>query len=221
MSDNTKLLSEILTELRHLRTQFQAVARALKSDAPNYQRPLAAFGRFDWSSIGAIVLESDQDGVSKAEYNGHQFTRRSKTGKFGDGIWFSRPTGKSEDGSNLYARLITFKDHSQAEAMPGKLATAVQPSQPVRPAQPARANGATRPAQPAPAGDMFVYEYGDKRVVPQPARAHFDAYRRAHGEAVPADGDSLKAWCVAQGRIPANNGESAPKDGAPKEQETA
>lgn len=110
-----------MKEMKGIHTTLAAMGRAMKSEAPNYQRPIAAYKIFDWASIGAVVIESDGDGPTRVEYLGHHFTRRSGGGKFGQAIWFSRPMGKNEDGSNKYARLITFKDYSEAEELDGRI----------------------------------------------------------------------------------------------------
>lgn len=116
-----KQFQTLLAELRGIHTTLAAMGRAMKSEAPNYQRPLSAYRIFDWASIGAVVLDGDAGGPSRVEYLGHHFTRRNGAGKFGEAIWFSRPQGKNEDGSNKYARLITFKDYSEAEELDGRI----------------------------------------------------------------------------------------------------
>lgn len=125
-----KQFQTLLAEMRGIHTTLAAMGRAMKSEAPNYQRPLSAYRIFDWASIGAVVLDSDAVGPSRVEYLGHHFTRRNGAGKFGEAIWFSRPQGKNEDGSNKYARLITFKDYSEAEELDGRIEMDEPKSQP-------------------------------------------------------------------------------------------
>lgn len=60
----------------------------------------------------------DQYGVAIVNWRGLQFVRRSPSNKFGEAIWFSRCTGKGEDGENKYERLITFKPISKKEVEP-------------------------------------------------------------------------------------------------------
>lgn len=86
--------------------------------APNFRKPFDDFAHFDWTTIGAVVTATDDDGVSAVEWNGYDFTRRAGSGKFGRAIWFSRPTGKDAEGNNTYVRLVTFKDRSEAEPIP-------------------------------------------------------------------------------------------------------
>ncbi|MHC5762616.1 single-stranded DNA-binding protein [Nostoc sp.] len=95
-----------------------ALDRLSPRTAPNYQFPLEQFKNFDWSAIGATVEKSDQYGAAIVSWGGQQFTRRSPTNKFDPAIWFSRCTGKAEDGSNAYERLITFKPLSKTEVDP-------------------------------------------------------------------------------------------------------
>jgi DdrB-like protein len=86
--------------------------------APNHQYPLESFKTFDWSTIGATVEKSDQHGAAIVSWNGQQFIRRSAVNKYKPALWFSRCTGKAEDGSNAYERLITFKTLSKTEVEP-------------------------------------------------------------------------------------------------------
>lgn len=94
---------------------------APEAGAPNLQKPIAEFKGFDWSTIGASVVQRDQYGAAVVEWGGKQFTRRSPDNKFGAAIWFSRSTGeKDEQGRNQYERLITFKVLHEAEPIGSK-----------------------------------------------------------------------------------------------------
>ena len=86
--------------------------------APNHQYALENFKDFDWASIGANVVRSDQYGAGIVSWRGQQFVRRSPSNKFGDIIFFSRCTGKDEEGNNKYERLISFKPISKVEVEP-------------------------------------------------------------------------------------------------------
>lgn len=89
---------------------------APEAGAPNWQKPLTKFKTFDWSSIGASVVQSDPYGPAIVEWGGKQFVRRSPDNKFGAAVWFSRATGgKDAEGRNLYERLITFKAPQEVE----------------------------------------------------------------------------------------------------------
>jgi len=100
---------QILAELKKQTDLLNQILAQHGEASPNYRRKMAAYQTFDWASIGAEVVTSDQHGVNVVLWNNHQFIRRSGTGKFGNGIWFSRATGQGENGTE-YARLITFKD---------------------------------------------------------------------------------------------------------------
>jgi hypothetical protein len=91
--------------------------------APNYQYPLESFTTFDWTSIGATIVQSDQYGAAIVSWRGQQFVRRSPSNKFDPAIWFSRCVGKDDSGENRYERLVTFKPLSkvEVEAIPEKV----------------------------------------------------------------------------------------------------
>lgn len=86
--------------------------------APNHQYALENFKDFDWTTINATVERSDQYGAGIVTWRGQQFVRRAPSNKFGEAIWFSRCTGKSETGENVYERLITFRPLSRVEVEP-------------------------------------------------------------------------------------------------------
>lgn len=109
---------EVLQQLKAqtgLMAMMKATLDAMANDnapaSPNYRRQLAEYPNFDWQAIGATVSQSDDHGASEVEWRGHRFTRRSGSGKYGEAIWFSRPTGSDDNGGTSYARLITFKDN--------------------------------------------------------------------------------------------------------------
>lgn len=106
--------------LAGIEAQLQQLAIAA-NPAPNYQKPLADYWRFDWSIIGAIPRGHDDEGVTSVEWNGRLFTRRSPQNKFQEAVWFSRATGKDELGNNKYEKLITFKDAAAAEELGSKV----------------------------------------------------------------------------------------------------
>lgn len=115
---NDEALGQLAATTELLRVISYQLDRLIVQTAPlgpDYRRPLAAFKGFDFSSIGADVIASDGQGVSAVEWNGHQFTRRSAGGKYGDAIWFSRAVGK-QDGETQYVRLVAFKGNGKIEA---------------------------------------------------------------------------------------------------------
>lgn len=100
--------------------RIESVVRAVASQhPPNWKRPLNAY-KNEWvKAIGATAIASDQYGPAIVSWCGHTYTRRCGQNKtYGAAIWFSRATGKKEDGSNIYARLITFAGSAATEAEP-------------------------------------------------------------------------------------------------------
>lgn len=119
--DQTDLWLEIQhRQMQALERLASAVERLAPSTiaAPNYQHPLEEFTTFDWSSIGATVERVDRHGAAVVNWRGFQFVRRSPSNKFDPAIWFSRCTGKDDNGSNQYERLVTFKPVSRIEVEP-------------------------------------------------------------------------------------------------------
>ena len=95
-----------------------ALTRLVPDIAPNYQFPLESFKTFDWSIIDAEVVKFDQYSAAIVRWNGKEFLRRSPSNKYGAAVWFSRCTGKNDDGSNQYEKLITFKPTSDRNVEP-------------------------------------------------------------------------------------------------------
>ena len=86
--------------------------------APNLTAPLESFASFDWVSIGATVERADQYGAAIVSWRGLQYVRRSPSNKYQEIIFFSRCTGKDDDGNNRYERLISFKPMSKIDVEP-------------------------------------------------------------------------------------------------------
>ncbi len=82
---------------------------------PDYQHSLEEYQNFDWSNIGAKILDRDSDGVSAVSWHGKIYKRRSPENKFAPAIWFSRKQG------NDYYKLITFKTIEAAEPLSRKV----------------------------------------------------------------------------------------------------
>ncbi len=112
--------------LRAIAASLQGVEAHLRqisissNTAPNYQRSLSEYPTFDWASIGATVLNRDDDGATAVEWNDQIFTRRSPSNRFQEAVWFSRHLGQDSDGNKQYARLISFKALSDAEPIAAK-----------------------------------------------------------------------------------------------------
>jgi len=92
--------------------------------APNLRRLLTDYPNFDWAAIGAVVKQRDDDGPALVEWRGNLYTRRTNP-KFGAEIWFSRATGRDEDGEVSYERLITFAEPPAVEPLPKRVRDAL------------------------------------------------------------------------------------------------
>jgi len=115
---------EILIQLLHQHTillERIAIATEQNTSAPNYTVSLEKYHQFDWASIGAVIEQTDIDGVAAVIWQNKRYTRRSATNKFQPAIWFSRAIGKNDQGETQYERLITFKAMPQPEPLPAKV----------------------------------------------------------------------------------------------------
>ena len=115
MHTHNSILNIIAEQLQEL-VQLQQQATN-NGDGPNYRRQLSEYASFDWFSINANPTREVGDGINEVDWGGYAWRRRSGTGKFGNAIWFSRSTGKNEDNTPKYARLITFKDNDSPEPL--------------------------------------------------------------------------------------------------------
>jgi len=149
----------LLSTLERIATALEAwLAAQAPATPPDHVRNITDFATFDWSTIGAYVIESDQYGPSLVEHKGKTYKRRSPENKYDPAIWFSRAAGKDEDGSNLYERLITFKEFKPAEPLSrGAEAKAGAP-------KPAPAPAVQQPAPAAP-----LKPNGNPPLAPKPA----------------------------------------------------
>lgn len=135
----SKYQNDVLAELRAQKSILIAIANELKALteagellSPNYRRKLSEYLKFDWSEIGAEVVESDASGGAiEVEWHHHRFLRRSGSGKFGKAIWFSRPIGSGENGTE-YAKLIAFKNY-EPEPLAVEIPTPTPPPAPPAP----------------------------------------------------------------------------------------
>ena len=125
IGEQNGILRAIAASLQGVEAHLRQMAVS-SNTAPNYQRLLSEYPTFDWSSIGATVLNRDGDGATSVEWNGQVFTRRSLSNKFQCAIWFSRHLGQDSDGNKRYARLITFRDLNDAEPIAAKAKKAIR-----------------------------------------------------------------------------------------------
>lgn len=110
----------LLAVLDDIAASLRTIAASAPQTTPDYQRRLEEFAGFDWQAIGATVLDTDNDGPAAVEWRGRRYTRRAPQNKFDAAIWFSRASGRDEDGTVHYERLITFKVQAEPEPLPAK-----------------------------------------------------------------------------------------------------
>lgn len=133
------LLAGLFEQMTQISKSLGDISEYMAPAAPNWTHDLTDFAGFDWSSIGATVTKEDDYGPATVEWRGKQYTRRSPQNKFGAAIWFSRPSGKTEDGSVKYERLITFRPFAEAEPISREAEKSIrQPSAAPHPAPAAR-----------------------------------------------------------------------------------
>lgn len=138
--------TDILNAINKTNELLTRIAAQSAPAAPNYNFQLSAYPSFDWVRIGATVVKTDTQGASTVSWNMYQWERRSKSGKFGDAIWFSRADGKDSQGNTNWIRLITFKDSADADTLDARIQLNTVPS---APQATTIAPQAGRPAQPA------------------------------------------------------------------------
>jgi hypothetical protein len=129
MTGLTIALEGIAEALKRIETAQLAIA---SQHPPNWRRPLASYTNGWPQAINAFVVAEDNLGPTVVSWMGHIYTRRcGENKKYGAAIWFSRSTGKGENGEIDYARLITFADDAkpQAEPMPEYVVRALQAKQ--------------------------------------------------------------------------------------------
>ena len=63
ISEQNEILRMIAASLQGVESHLRQIAVS-SNTAPNYQRPLSEYPTFDWSSIGATVLNRDGDGAT-------------------------------------------------------------------------------------------------------------------------------------------------------------
>ena len=106
------MIEQLLQQQNQLLSELIVTLRELKPQAPpslNMQFPIEEFADFDWAQIGARVVKYDDDGPTVVERDGHQYRRRSPQNKFAPAVWFSRCTGKDDQGNaNAYEKLVSF-----------------------------------------------------------------------------------------------------------------
>jgi hypothetical protein len=105
---------------------LEKIARYMAPKAPNYRHTLREWRGFDWGSIDAEVVRSDDDGVALVSWGGYLWARRAPDNKFAEAVWYSRAEGHNDEGGALYVRLITFGKQTEAEPMGRKAQKAAE-----------------------------------------------------------------------------------------------
>jgi len=185
------LLAGLFEQITQISKHLGDISEYMAPAAPNWTHDLTDFASFDWLSIGAAVTKEDDYGPATVEWRGKQYTRRSPQNKFGAAIWFSRPSGKTEDGSVKYERLITFRPFSDAEPISREAEKGIRQPAPApvhTPAHPApRANGGpTWPAATEP-------EFGPDPFDDLPSATTDPAVKQALAKAANGNG-KRPAW---------------------------
>jgi len=140
---------EILRQLTRIADALERLANNGKPVEPGFVRPIEEYASFDWDSIGAVVMRSDQDGPTHVEWGGFTWTRRSPQNKFEPSVWYSRSAGKDDNGEVLYLRLISFKPLHDVDPLPRAVAgKASSPSAPVGSGGPSPVTNISKPAHP-------------------------------------------------------------------------
>lgn len=111
-----QVMAEATVQIEHNLAQMVVAA----NPSPNYYKSLSDYADFDWSTIGAKIVNEDDDGPTHVEWNDRIFQRRSGNPTFGAVIYYSRAVGKDAAGVNKYERLITFKVTGEAVEVPKK-----------------------------------------------------------------------------------------------------
>lgn len=116
LNHTVQVMAEATVQIEHNLAQMVVAA----NPSPNYYKSLSDYASFDWSTIGAKVVDDDDDGPTHVEWNDRIFQRRSGNPTFGAVIYYSRAVGKDAAGVNKYERLITFKTTGEAVEVPKK-----------------------------------------------------------------------------------------------------
>ena len=117
-----KNLDRIATALEVIsKNGLAGAAPVVATTSPDYQRGLADYIDFDWSSIDARVMVSDEHGPTQVEWNNIIFTRRAPDNKYGRDIWYSHYVSTDDQGNKKYDWLISFKQAAEVDPLPKKV----------------------------------------------------------------------------------------------------
>ena len=127
--------NDLLAVLNRIAFSLEKIANQGQPIEPNFVRPLVDFATFDWSSIGAEVVSTDEYGPTHVNFDGTIWTRRSPANKYDPVIFFSRAVGKDDAGNTRYLRLITFREIKEAEPVSNRIAGKTHAPSPAAPQQ--------------------------------------------------------------------------------------
>jgi hypothetical protein len=146
-----------------LERQNAAAAEAAADDTLTFT--IGDYKTFDWSTIGATVVQRDADGASLIRAANGKLAKRRSNDKFGTEIWFSYSTGKSADGTPQYQRVIEFREIAPPEPLGRKTEQALSKA-PAAPAATPPAPKADPVAEVAKKLGGQVREEGGQLAVP-------------------------------------------------------
>lgn len=133
-----KQFALVLKALSDLTGQVKRIADAIESHQADNEMlsfPLGDFKTFDWANVGMRVVARDDDGPSVIQAPNGKMCKRRSNDKFGTEIWFSYCSGKNEDNTPQYTKVIEFKEVKAPEPLGRKTEQALRTAQPT--AQPA------------------------------------------------------------------------------------
>jgi hypothetical protein len=198
--------SELLSLLSRIANAIELLAQSGRPVAPNYTRPIEDYVSFDWSTINAHVIRADQDGATHVEWGGETWTRRSPSNKFEPAVWYSRASGRDDDGNVLYLRLVTFKELKDSDPLPANVQKNLTRPAKVKEKGVSAETAASHPEGPAIPASTNEPTRNSVSTETPPQGSH---------EAVPAgDAGQAGATRVNQGRRPEEVKEGVQKMGA-------
>lgn len=142
---------------------------AMETPAPDYEKRLADYANFDWSSIDAEVLSRDDSGPTVVEWRGRQFPRRNGNPRFGLAIIYSRAVGRDPNTDKVkYEWLISFKEEKEVEELPGRTQKRLNEAS-RKPAFDSNGNGSNDGHQSNTSGAQFARRSEASAAIPESA----------------------------------------------------
>ena len=194
-----KQFALVLKALSDLTGQVKRIADAIESHQADNEMlsfPLGDFKTFDWANVGMRVVDRDDDGPSVIQAPNGRMCKRRSNDKFGTEIWFSYYSGKNDDNTPKYAKVIEFKQVQAPEPLGRKTEQALRAAQPTaQPAPPTQAQPATMTVPVAPTTPVPT------AVTTEPVADPFADWKTARARVVGniphwlqlAEGDNLNA----------------------------